>query len=216
MPGEDAPRDHLLNGIIVLESVLVPKAFTFRLRGEGKGSGGNFAWGEFVRDDRRLALHFRWNLGLVRYHIGDHSASHESYMRELGVWSRCEYPGFSDDATAAFVGLAHDLLWADDFLVGTGSILRQAAAKEAVLMARRQQEEMARYVGDTRSLERLQMCFHARDYSKVLALAKELKYPERMTPVQRRMVELAQVKAGRRNWLTRVIRALIPGARAAC
>ena len=103
------PKEALLDGAKILDPVLLPKGFQFQFRKEGKGSGGNFAWGEFVRKDRRLELHFRQSLGLVRYHVGDQSASHESYMQELGAWDQCRYPGFSEVPAAAFHDLAHDL-----------------------------------------------------------------------------------------------------------
>src|ERR1700741_1317155 len=110
-----SPKDSLFEGAEILEKVLAPKDFHLQFRGEGKSSGGKSAWGEFVRGDRRLEFHVRSNLGLVRYHIGAESASHESYMRELGVRERCRYTGFSEESKEAFLGLAHNLLFADDF-----------------------------------------------------------------------------------------------------
>jgi len=123
------PEQALLTGARILETVLAPNGFQFPIGGEGLGSGGRFAWGEFVRDDRNLELHFRQSLGLVRYHVGDHSAGHESYMRELGVSEQCKYPGFSSDPMNAFLSLARDLAFADDFLTGDALILRRAALK---------------------------------------------------------------------------------------
>jgi hypothetical protein len=84
-----SPKEALLDGAKILDSVLLPKGFRFQFREEGRGAGGNFAWGELVREDRRLELHFRKSLGLVRYHVGDQSAFHESYMRELGLLIHC-------------------------------------------------------------------------------------------------------------------------------
>jgi hypothetical protein len=52
-------------------------------------------------------------------------------MRELNVWDQCQYPGFSDNPMNAFADLAHDLTFADDFLDGSTTVLRRAAAKEA-------------------------------------------------------------------------------------
>ena len=46
------PKDALLEGAKILDLVLLPKGFQFQLREKGRGSGGNFAWGEFVREDR--------------------------------------------------------------------------------------------------------------------------------------------------------------------
>ncbi len=63
----------------------------------------------------------RQRLGLVRYHVGDEHASHESYMREIGVWDQCHYPGFSSDPMNGFEELAHDLNFAGDFVTGSGA-----------------------------------------------------------------------------------------------
>jgi hypothetical protein len=125
-------QDALLEGMQFIQEILRPKGFRFHFRAEGKGSGGHFAWGEFVRDDRRLEPHFRLSLGLVRYHGGDQSVSNEANMREPGVTGRCQYPTFSDDPMGAFRGLAHDLTLAEDFVTGSTPILRKAATKEEV------------------------------------------------------------------------------------
>ncbi|MFZ0980039.1 MAG: hypothetical protein WAN23_11620 [Candidatus Acidiferrales bacterium] len=186
------PKDALVNGVQILEPLLLPNGFHFRFGGDGVGSGGNFAWGEFVREERRLELHFRRSLGLDRYHVGEQSASHESYMRELGVWDQCRYPGFSDDPVNTFDDLAHDLGFADDFLVGPGTTLRQAAAKEAVSTAARQADAMAGYVGDKGKVDQLRIRFREKRYGDVLRLAAELKYPNRMSESERLMVEIAR------------------------
>jgi len=190
-----SPKNALLNGVQVLDPVLSPNGFQFRFRGEGKGSGGYFAFGEYVREDRRLELHFRHSLGLVTYHFADQSASHESYMRELGVWEQCRYPGFSDDAAAPFHGLAHDLEFAKDFLSGSAAVLRAAAAKEALDVASRSQGDMARYVGDVRQIEQIRSRFREREYGDVVVLASALKYPDRMSESERRMVEIARKRS---------------------
>jgi hypothetical protein len=187
-----SPKDSLLEGAKVLEAVLAPKDFQFQFRGEGKSSGGNYAWGEFVRGERRLELHVRFNLGLVRYHVGTESASHEYYMRELAVRERCHYPGFSEDPKDAFLGLAHDLAFADDFLTGTGALLREAARKESSDDAARNADLMADNVGDKRTIEHLRSCFREAKYKDVLAEFNGLKYPERLSEPDRKMVELAR------------------------
>lgn len=125
------PKDVLIEGSKVIEQFLEPHGFRFQLREEGSGSGGPFAWGEFVREDRRLELHFRYSLGMVKYQIGDQSASHEAYMRELRAWQDCRYPGFSQEPIVAFHDLAHDLQFASDFTEGTGEVLIRASEREA-------------------------------------------------------------------------------------
>ena len=186
------PKTSLLDGSHSLETVLVPQGFTFQFRGEGQSSGGHFAWGEFVRADRRLEIHFRYSLGLVRYHIAQQSASHESYMRELGVSEQCCYPGFSNDSSEAFVGLAHDLAFAEDFLAGTGAVLRRASIKEASDEAARNASLMAGYVGDKREIEKLHDSFRKKDYIGVISAHDALKYPERLAESERKMVEFAR------------------------
>jgi hypothetical protein len=187
-----SPKDALLDGAKILDLVLLPKGFRFQFRDEGRGSGGNFAWGEFFRKDRGLELHFRQSLGLVRYHIGDQSASHESYMRELGVWDQRRYPGVSEDPAAAFRDLAHDLGLADDFLSGSASILRTAAAREASDSVEQVKRADAGYVGDVRRRHQLRERFREGTYGEVVALAETLRYPGQMTESERRMVEIAR------------------------
>lgn len=186
------PKDTLLDGAKILDPVLLPNGFRFQFQREGRGSGGNFAWGAFVREDRRLELHFRHSLGLVRYHIGEQSASHESYMRELGVRNHCRYPGFSDDPMAAFRDLAHDLGFADDFLSGSAAVLRTAAASEASDTAEQDKRAMAGYIGDARERQRLREQFREGNYPEVVGIAQTLKYPDQMTDSERRMVEIAR------------------------
>ena len=185
------PKDILLEGVQLLERVLAPKGFAFRFGGEGRGSGGEFAFGDFVCGEKRLELHFRHSLGLVRYCIGNQSASHEAYMRELGIWGQCHCQGFSDDPLNGFRGLAHDLSFAEDFLSGPAAILQRTANKEAVVEDSRSKDLMAGYVGDREKLEKLRTCFREGRYSEVITLAEELKYPESMTQSERRLLEIA-------------------------
>jgi len=187
-----SPKSSLLDGAEILEKVLTPQDFHFQFRGEGKSSGGASSWGEFVRGDRRLELHVRFNLGLVRYHVGAESASHDYYMRELGVRERCHYPGFSKDPKKAFLGLAHDLAFADEFLTGTGGLLRKAAKRQSSDTAERNADLMAGYVGDKQKFEHLRRCFRQGKYEDAIAEFNGLRYPERLSEPDRKMVELAR------------------------
>jgi hypothetical protein len=186
------PKDALVEGAKILKAALSPYGFRFRFRGSGRGSGGNFASGAFVRGNRQLELHFRWSLGLVRYHADKASASHEFYMRELGVWDRCQYPGFSDDPNDAFRGLGHDLGFAQDFLTGSALILHQAAKREAAEEASHNAHQMTLYVGDRRRLDEMRRHFREKRYPQVIELAGDLKYPYRMTSAELKMVEIAR------------------------
>jgi hypothetical protein len=121
--GPLSPGELLERGVAELTTVLGPAGFEFIQTDEGVGSGGPFASGEFLRGDRRLALHVRGSLGLVRYHFGDESLSHEDLVRGVraleGISAEGEYPGFSDDPMAGFHHLRHDLeRFGDIFLRG--------------------------------------------------------------------------------------------------
>ena len=147
--------------------------------------------GEFICRDRRLELHVRGNLGLVRYHVGPHNASHETYMRELGALSKCMYPGFGDNVLASFEALEHDLQMAEDFLAGSAAVLRKAAEVEAA-----QNEALSKKLmyGDARehaTLEKIRKCFQDRDYNGVGILANELTFPARAPVAYQRMIEFA-------------------------
>ena len=130
------PTDVLRAGCEILDVVLVPHGFQFALRDAAQSSGGHFAWGDYVRGDRRLELHFRWSLGLVMYHLGDAQVSHVGYVRTVhGVAGGNAYPGFSDDALDGFRHLRHELeTYGHTFLRGTDeelrSLLRRAGELE--------------------------------------------------------------------------------------
>ena len=107
------PVDVLLKGARELEPVLGPHGFEFVQTDSGRSSGGHFASGEYRRGDRRLELHVRWSLGLVTYHVGQNSLSHEQLTRAvratLGIGEPARYPGFSDDPLDGFRHLEVDL-----------------------------------------------------------------------------------------------------------
>ena len=61
------PSQQLKAGADILLKFLGPIGFAFVFRDAAVGSGGAFAWGEFIRKDRRLEVHFRHSLGEVQY-----------------------------------------------------------------------------------------------------------------------------------------------------
>jgi hypothetical protein len=197
------PKDILLQGCKILDLSLLSKGFQFHFRGEGPSSGGGYAWGEYAQDERRLELHFRYSLGLVRYHAGSYSVSHEAYMRQLGALPSCQYPGFSSDPMHAFHALAHDLQFADDFFSGTASMLKKAAEQEAVSAEKIANRERAKYAGDTKRLAQMRLLFKQRKYEDVVSLFAYLKYPHQLTRSELRIVELARKRspiAGKPWW----------------
>jgi hypothetical protein len=126
------PDDVLLGGRDVLAPVLVPVGFAFVLGTSGTGSGGRYASGEFVRDDRRLTLHVRHSLGLVSYTSDSLSASHDAYVRMVNNGRAGDYPGFSSDPMSAFDRLRRDIgLHGELFLRGTDADLRALLTRAA-------------------------------------------------------------------------------------
>jgi CubicO group peptidase (beta-lactamase class C family) len=107
------PRQLFDRGVAELGEVLGPAGFTFAAVEEDDGGGGLYAIGEFRRGERRLELHFRRSLGLVRYHFGEESLSHEELVRGVRGTDRIaaegQFPGFSDDGAGGFRYLRADL-----------------------------------------------------------------------------------------------------------
>jgi len=107
------PTALLERGVAELAEVLGPAGFEFVQTEDGDGSGGPFASGEFLRGDRRLELHVRSSLGLVRYHFGEESLSHEDLVRGVraleAISTEGQYPGFSNDPRAGFRHLRNDI-----------------------------------------------------------------------------------------------------------
>ena len=125
--GKDS-RDVLGQGAEILRPTLEPHGFAFRIERAERSSGGPFAQGAFISRQKRLELHYRWSLGLVSYHVGRRSLSHDDYMRSLRVKRDAEYPGFSDEPLDAFRHLASDLVkFCQDFVRGDGAQIRRFA-----------------------------------------------------------------------------------------
>jgi len=104
------PLEILKQGAKLLEPLLVSRGSRFNVVGDGRGSGGDFAVGEFRSRDRSLEVHFRYSLGLVTYYLGALSMGHIDYMRSvLGKRYASHYPAFSIDPLDAFRDLLLDL-----------------------------------------------------------------------------------------------------------
>jgi len=119
----------LRKGRQLLDPIMEKHGFHWEPGKAVKGSGGYADSGQYVKGNRRLELHFRYSLGLVSYHIGNNSLSHESYMQYSVGKGKAQYPGFSSDPLDSFRHLAHDLQkYGDDFLSGSGQKFDQAVA----------------------------------------------------------------------------------------
>ena len=106
-------------GAEILEPVLTPHGFAFAPGEVGKGSGGAFAQGAFLRDNRSLEFSVRYSLGLVDYRAGSQRITHVDYMR-VASGGENAYPGFSDDPLDGFRHLASDLeKFCEAFLKGS-------------------------------------------------------------------------------------------------
>lgn len=112
------PRELLERGLPELAAVLEPAGFVYIDGGDQTDSAGPSASGDFLCSnfgrDRRLEIHVRSALALVRYHFGDdYSISHEDLVRGVRGTERIdgpsEYPGFSDDPLDGFRHLRADL-----------------------------------------------------------------------------------------------------------
>jgi hypothetical protein len=112
----------LRRGTEILGPVLSANGFTYCEGRAAHSSGGEYASGKYVKEDRILEIHFRHSLGLVTYQIGSESIRHEVFMRALlGQGAGNHYPGFASDPMDGFRDLRYDLEnFAADFLKGTG------------------------------------------------------------------------------------------------
>ena len=127
----------LYKGRSYIDTIMKQHGFVWEQMASGNSSGGNFDSGRYVNGNRSLELHFRFSLGLVTYHMGDISISHEDYMRHIAPRGAAEYPGFSDEPLSAFSHLANDLSkYASDFLSGTGDDLIAAKASSVKMEKR--------------------------------------------------------------------------------
>ncbi len=127
------PGKQLEAGVAILDPLMTDNGFTFAYEGAGAASGGRSASGSYSRDDRRLDLHYRWGLGVVRYHIGQHALDHADYMKLLGTYPDSQWVRVAMDKTLdGFHRLLHDLQrFCQDFVSGDGTEFVRLAEKSA-------------------------------------------------------------------------------------
>ncbi len=135
------PRKQLKAGVVILDPLMTKNSFSFKMEEGGKGSGGHFAWGSYTKGNRYMELHYRWGLGIVRYHLGEHTLDHANYMRLLGTYSQSQWVRVSMDKTLdGFHRLLSDLQnFCQDFLFGNGD--------EFVVLAKKYAQDSGKFSG---------------------------------------------------------------------
>ena len=121
------PEEILRQGSELLMPLFAKHGFVLEQSGAGESSGGRFASAEFRRANRKFLFHFRFSLGMVSYHLGSESISHEQYMCSvLGKPNLSLYPGFSSDPLDAFRHLCEDIQnYCIEFLEGTNEAFQR-------------------------------------------------------------------------------------------
>lgn len=183
------PVEILRAGCEILDQIMAPYGFRFVPGASGNSNFGLFASGDYVRGDRRLELHFRYSLGLVTYHIGDVSVSHDAYLRALTKdEGGNQYPGFSAEPLDGFRHLAHDLQkFCGDFLFGGGEILLAVTAEV------KSKEELEKKISrDERTRNELLGLLREKKYREVLQRLESFQHPELMTGAEKKMLEIAR------------------------
>jgi hypothetical protein len=124
------PECILNQGIQILDPFLNVNGFKFQAFESGKGSGGNFASGKYVKNNKIIELSYRYGLGKVRYCLDELNLYHDDYMKLLGVYGKNHYPGFSETPSQAFTDLLYDLEnFCGDFIIGEGKDFIELAIK---------------------------------------------------------------------------------------
>jgi hypothetical protein len=129
------PADILSEGSEILRPLMSKHGFHFSVDGKGNGSGGNFAFGSWRRNDRKLEYHFRYSLGLVEYSLGSEAISHGLLLWALsGERHKARYPGSPEGPLDGFRRLLDDLdQYCTVFLSGTDDELIKTMRKAAEL-----------------------------------------------------------------------------------
>ena len=149
---ENDKKTVLEAGVAILDPALTPHGFVFRFEDAGCSSGGSYAWGQYVRDDRSLHLHHRLGLGIIEYRIGDLCIGHEDYLKFLGVENQSELLWTPlESGLDRYRALHSDLeRFCSDFVLGRAVDWTAAATADGQRRAEQQRQYQARCVGDDR------------------------------------------------------------------
>jgi hypothetical protein len=188
------PKSELEAGIAILDPALSPHGFTFHFQNAGRGSGGNFAWGKFVRGDRSLDLHHRWGLGIIQYNIADLSIDHSAYLKALGVDNQSDLLSTPlESELDRYRSLRSDLEnFCSDFLAGPATEWAAIASADGQRRAECNKRVNAGYVGDDRKREEARELFRDKKYDDVVTLLDGLVYPDLLDQSEQRMLEIAR------------------------
>ncbi len=189
------PEQLLIKGAEILSTYLSSLNFNFNLIETGKGSGGHFAHGQFINEDKTIDLHFRWSLGLVSYKINNLILSHEDYIDLVGQHGQNKYPNFSDNPLDAFHCLLFDLKnLLNDFTENNALIYRQKAPDKIKDLEKTQllknNADKKLYSGDQRLIEKIKIEFKNGNFLKVDKLKNQIKHPEFLTATELRLFEI--------------------------
>ena len=195
------PEQQLYDGVKTLSPYLEPLGFKFELKGTGKGSGGHFAYGHFIKKGglfgktKRIELHFRWSLGLVGYYLGNLALSHQDYIDLVSKQGQNKYPNFSGNPQDSF----HCLLWdlqhlLNDFTENDAVIFKERAPKRIDEIKQQQeiinQADKKKYSGDQRLIDQAKKEFRKGNYMQVDKLRQQLQYPELLSATEKKLFEL--------------------------
>lgn len=195
------PGQALLCGVEILNPYLQPLGFRFQLWDSGSSSGGDFAYGYFIKSGgffgkkRKIELPFRHSLGLVSYNIGSLKLSHEDYLDILGKKGQNKFPTFSDVDFAPF----HALLWDLENLLNDftekDAVLFKAKAPEKIKELDREQgiailANKRMFSSDKKYIALAKIEFRKGNYLEVDRLKRELRYPDQMTAAEKKLFEL--------------------------
>lgn len=192
------PKAELEKGSMILEPALAPYGFTFAFQGAGHGSGGNFAWGNYERDDRSLHLHHRWGLGIIEYHIGDLWIDHSAYLKFLGLERQSEVLSLPfESGVERYRALRLDLeRFCGDFVFGPAIKWVAAANAEVQRRNARSEQEQARCAGDNQKREQARELFREKRYPEAVGLLESLRYPNLLTHSEEVMLQIARDRMG--------------------
>ena len=191
------PKSELEAGIVILDPALLPHGFIFHFQNSGRGSGGNFAWGKYVRGDRSLDLHHRWGLGIIQYNIADLSIDHSAYLKSLGVDNESDLLSTPlESGLDRYHALRSNLEnFCSDFVTGPATEWAAAARFDGQGRAERNKRLNAKYVGDDRKRLQARELFQNKDYDEVAAVMDALVHPDLLDQSEQRMLEIARKRS---------------------